>query len=200
MASLSPPRHRSDFEIAIICALSLEADAVEALFDKYWDEDGDRKGKSLGDPNAYTAGVISNHNVVLAHMPGIGKGSAASVASSFRSSFGGIKLALVVGICGGVPNTTNGEEIVLGDIIISDGIVEYDFGKQLPDRFIRKDTLIDSLGRPNAEIRALLTKLKGRRSRKRLQDSISRYLAVLRQELGQESASYFRATANYAVR
>ena len=50
-------------------------------------------------------------------MPGMGKGDAANVASGVRSSFEGIKLALVVGICGGVPNGTDDEkEILLGDV------------------------------------------------------------------------------------
>jgi hypothetical protein len=68
------PKDRDGFEIAIICALRSEADAVEALFDEYWDEDGDRYGKAPGDINAYTTGAVGRHNVVLAYMPGIGKG------------------------------------------------------------------------------------------------------------------------------
>lgn len=36
----------------------------------------------------------------------MGKGSAAGVAASIGSSFLGIELALVVGICGGVPTGT----------------------------------------------------------------------------------------------
>src|SRR6202042_3293853 len=102
MTRPSQPRDRGDFEVAIICALQSEADVVEALFDKFWGDHGEMYGKAPGDPNAYTTGVIGLHNVVLEHMPGIGKGSAAGVASSFRYSFRGIKLSLVVGICGGV--------------------------------------------------------------------------------------------------
>src|ERR1700722_3134837 len=119
MTTPLPPSQRNDFKIAIICALRSEADAVEALFDKFWGDHGEMYGKAPGDPNAYTTGVIGLHNVVLAHMPGIGKGSAAGVASSFRYSFRGIKLSLVVGICGGVPYGTDGEEILLGDVIVS---------------------------------------------------------------------------------
>ena len=44
----------------------------------------------------------------------------------------------------GAPIGTGGEEILLGDVIISTGIIQYDFGRQLPDRFIRKDTLEDT--------------------------------------------------------
>jgi len=57
-------------------------------------------------------------------MPSIGKGNAASVASSFRSSFEGIKLALVVGICGRVPHGTDEEkEILLIDVVISNRLI-----------------------------------------------------------------------------
>ncbi|KAF0638010.1 hypothetical protein FPSE5266_10877 [Fusarium pseudograminearum] len=61
------PKSRDEFEIAIICALALEADAVLTLFDHRWDEDF---GKAYGDPNTYSTGVIGQHNVVLAHLPG----------------------------------------------------------------------------------------------------------------------------------
>ncbi|KAK3947043.1 hypothetical protein QBC32DRAFT_172620, partial [Pseudoneurospora amorphoporcata] len=50
------PNGRSDFEVAIICALRLEFDAVCLLIDKLWDEDGDQYGKVDGDPNIYTIG------------------------------------------------------------------------------------------------------------------------------------------------
>jgi nucleoside phosphorylase len=190
MMAPSPPSHRREFEIAIICALRLEANAVEALFDKFWDDDNHIYGKAFGDPNAYTTGVIGRHNVVLAYMPSMGKVSAASVAANLRSSFEGIRLALVVGICGGVPTGTNDEEILLGDVIISTGLVQYDFGRQLPNMFIMKDTLEDNLGRPNLEIRALLGKLQGYRGQMRLQNSTSDYLVALCQMPGFEKALY----------
>lgn len=181
MPTARRPRSRNEFEIAVICTLRAESDAVEALFDEFWDED-DSYGKAAGDPNAYTAGRIGKHNLVLAYMPGMGTGTAASVAASFRSSFPGIKLGLVVGVCGGVPTKTDdGDEILLGDVIISTGLVQYNFGRQLPDRVVRKDTLLDSLSRPNSEIRAFLAKVAGRRGRARLKDSAFSYLSELYQ-------------------
>ncbi|KAH7231073.1 hypothetical protein BKA59DRAFT_504568 [Fusarium tricinctum] len=176
------PKDRRGFEIAIICALSLEADAVEALFDHDWDDENPPFDKERGDPNAYSTGVIGRHNVVLAYMPGVGKVNAAVVASNCGKSFSGIKLALVVGVCGVVPFKLNEDEIVLGDVIISDGIIQYDFGRQLPDRFARKDTLLDSLGRPNQEIRGILAKLKSLRHRRQLSAKMEEHLDVLRQE------------------
>lgn len=97
----SPPTGRHDFEIAIMCALSLEAEAVAALFDKHWDSKP--YGKAAGDTNTYSFGAIGRHNVVLVHMPNMGKVAAATAAAFLRASFERIRLALVVGICGGVP-------------------------------------------------------------------------------------------------
>ncbi|KAJ5707369.1 hypothetical protein N7488_007170 [Penicillium malachiteum] len=173
------PRTRNDFEIAIICALPLEADAVEALFDEHYDIMGQIYRKQPGDANSYTTGKIGQHNIVLCYMPGIGKGSAASVASSLRVSYTGIKLALVVGICGGVPFPSGGPSIVLGDVIISDSVVEYDFGRQYPDGFRRKSDLKDTLGPPTREIRTFLNRLKTRNMRDRVQHQISHYLEEL---------------------
>jgi nucleoside phosphorylase len=104
-------------------------------------------------------------------MPGIGKASAAAVAANCRASFPNIKLALIVGVCGIVPFRPGSSEIaetVLGDVIISDSVVQYNLGRRLPEEFAAKDTLLDALGRPNTEIRALLAKLRGLYSRKTL--------------------------------
>ncbi|KAH8688177.1 nucleoside phosphorylase domain-containing protein [Ilyonectria robusta] len=175
------PSTRLGFEIAIICALTLEADAVEALFDNYWDdENGPCYDKAPDDPNAYSTGSIGRHNVVLAYMPGMGKASSAAVAANCRASFPNVKLALVVGICGAVPFIPGSNiEVVLGDVIISSGIIEYDLGRQLPERFIRKSTLLESLGRPNIEIRALLAKLQGLRGQAVLKRKMAKYLNQL---------------------
>lgn len=57
-------------------------------------------------------------------MPGIGKVSAAAVTANCSASFPNIKLALVVGVCGVAPFVPGYEdEIMLGDVIISDGVV-----------------------------------------------------------------------------
>lgn len=174
------PSSRRSFEIAIVCALTIEADAVVTLFDQDWD-DGDEADnapydKVHGDPNAYSAGRIGRHDVVVAHMPGMGKANAAAVAANCHISWPGVKLALVVGICGAVPFVSSDhdrDEIILGDVIISNGIIQHDFGWELPE---------NSLRRPNMEIRCLLAKLKGIRDKKKLRDKMARHLERLRQE------------------
>jgi nucleoside phosphorylase len=189
MAHPVPPKNRSGFEIAIICATKVEADAVEASFDKVWDQ---KYLRAPGDTNAYTTGVIGDHNTVLAYMPCIGKGAAGKVAGSFCSSFTGIRLALLVGICGGVPSggADTRKELLLGDVVISNGIVQYDLGRRLPGKFKRKNTLNDNLGRPNMEILKYLEKLQGWMGAKTLKDRMTKYLKALLEEADFEESRY----------
>lgn len=174
--------NRDDFEVAIFCALPLEADAVSALFDTHLDDEGGgtRLEKLPGDRNAYSAGVMGPDKVILVHMPGMGKVSAAIAAATCRLTFPNIKLALVVGICGAVPLTPNGDEIILGDVVISEALVQYDIGRRMPGRFLRKDTLLESLGRPNVELRGILARLRGVRTSEMLSREIAEYMEVLR--------------------
>ena len=187
------PRDRTDFEIAIICALPLEASAVSALFDKRWDDQ--TYGKVPRDSNVYSTGVIGQHNVVLVHMPNMGKVAAATAASCLSISFPNIQLALVVGICGGAPfGNQPSEDIVLGNVVISEGLIQYDLGRQFPNnRFVRKDTPRDNLPRPGPNIRATLAKLQTKQGRSWLQSKTSEYLAILRQELS-DTVTYPGAT------
>ncbi|KAJ0423479.1 nucleoside phosphorylase domain-containing protein [Aspergillus carlsbadensis] len=184
--SIYPAPQDVAFDVAVFCALPLEADAIETLFDYRWDTEGGtvRYNKAYGDPNSYSMGSMGTHNVVLVHMPGMGKSHGAAVAAFCRASFPTIKLALVVGICGGAPTAPDGKVIRLGDVVISSALVQYDFGRMRGDGFVRKDTLLDNLGRPSMEIRSALARLDGRWGRKRLGDEIRRHVGVLVQELG----------------
>jgi nucleoside phosphorylase len=180
MPTHQQPRDRDGFEIAILCALRIEANAVEAMFDEFWDETDDISyWKAVGEPNGYTLGRIGRHNVVLAYMPGMGKSTSASVAASVRASFNSIRLCLVVGICGGVPTGTNGEEILLGDVVISTGIVQFDFGRQHPQGVEVKDALEGNLSNPSPEIRAFLRRIEAGRSHSRLTENTAASLTEL---------------------
>ena len=182
MSKFSRPASYKDYRIAVICALKVESNAVEAMFDDIW-EDGPKYPKLEGDPNAYTPGRIGEHNVVLAYMPGIGKANAAMVAAAFRVSFPGIKLGLVVGICGGTPFIRESPrdprdiDVFLGDIVISTEIVQYDLGCWYSSEFYQFSTIQDSLGRPNPDIRAFLHKMQGLTGLARLEGKIRGYLA-----------------------
>jgi nucleoside phosphorylase len=136
MSTLSLPRNRRDFKVAIICALSLEAENVQSVFDRCWEDKDKQYGKAEGDQNAYSTGVIRRQNVVLAYMPNMSTTSVSAVAASIRSSFPGIQLALVVGICGvALVYVATQKEIVLDNIIISTAVIQYDFSRQYSNRF-----------------------------------------------------------------
>ncbi|KAG9527496.1 purine and uridine phosphorylase, partial [Aureobasidium melanogenum] len=173
------PETRDNFEVAIICALPLEAAAVLDSFDQRYDKNGSKYGKQEGDTNTYSTGRIGQHNVVLAHMPGMGISSAARVASNLQLSFKRIRLALIVGVCGGAPLA---RPMILGDVIISNSVIEFDFGKQYPNCFERKIGLDDMLGRPNPEIRGLLSKFGIPSEREELEKAILQNLKRMQEK------------------
>lgn len=189
-----PPSTRQDFEIAIICALPLEYDAVALLFDQFWDQNGDLYGRASGDHNNYTTGRIGKHNVVLALLPHMGKANAAGAAASIRSSYG-IRLALLVGICGGVPRPRHyDDEILLGDVVISKTVVPYDFGRQYPDKFTRKDTVQGNFSKPSKDVGNLLVTFETNHVLNTLQQRTAYFLKELQTHAGQRKS---RVKYNY---
>ncbi|TLD09815.1 hypothetical protein PspLS_11627 [Pyricularia sp. CBS 133598] len=174
MSSPVSPADRNGFHIAIICALRIESDAVSLLFDEIFER---QYGRENGDSNTYTTGRIGNHAVVLLLLPKIGMEAAAAGARSLQSSYINIKLALLVGVCGALPQIS-GRNAFLGDVIISKSIVNYDLGRQYPDKFVVRSTE-DILGQPNNDIRGLLACLEGEYEFGRLQMSAVAKLASL---------------------
>lgn len=174
------PTCRGDFHVAIICALASEADAVTLLFDEFWDDEGtDPFGRASGDHNFYTTGRIDKHDVVLLDLDGMGTISATSGAAGLRASYNNLKLVLVVGICGGMPKI-EGCEAILGDVVISKTIKQYDYGRQYPQGFKTKDGVEDTLGRAPKDIRNLLATLTKEFERKRLQKRAVQHLEALK--------------------
>lgn len=182
-----PPQTRHGFGVAIMCALPIEATAVKTLLDNKWQ--AAPFGKAPTDTNIYSVGSIGPHRVVVVHMPGMGKVAAATAAANLRTSFQSLKLVLLVGICGGAP-TGSGKapaELLLGDVVVSEGVVQYDLGRRLPgDRFVRKDTPHDNLSKLSLEADALLAKLKT--GQEELHNSVCQHLDALQQQLGSSVA------------
>lgn len=191
MAYPYQPSSRADFYIAIICALPRESDAVALLFDEFWDDDGDTFGRSAGDTNTYTTGRIGKHNVVLAVLPNIGTTTAAAAAASMQSSYTNLRLALLVGICGGIP-TIAGQDALLGDVIVSKTVIQYDYGRLYPGSFQVTNIVEDSLGRANKDVRGLVTSFETELGRERLQEKAATYLLQL-----QDTAARKRRRADY---
>lgn len=123
-----------DYTVAWICALPLEMAAAKLMLDKTHAT----LPQPPQDQNTYVLGEINTHKVVIACLPsGIyGLTSAAVVAAQMLSTFREIRLALMVGIGGGVP-LASGADIRLGDVVVCkpvgtlSGIVQYDYGKAI---------------------------------------------------------------------
>ncbi|KAH1303050.1 hypothetical protein KXX47_008859, partial [Aspergillus fumigatus] len=126
------PGSTNNFNVAIISASQQELTAVKALFDEDYGIVGDISGVHPLDTNAYVAGRIGNHKVILTQISKYGKVFAAKTSFWLSISFPQIRICLVVSTGAGVPCTKDGQEIRLGDVLVSEGIIEYDLGKLLP--------------------------------------------------------------------
>ncbi|KAJ5404417.1 hypothetical protein N7509_004288 [Penicillium cosmopolitanum] len=151
------PRFRRNFLIAIICALPLEYDAAVLLIDEFWDLNGNQYGRADGDRNTYRNGRIGAHNVVLMLLPAMGTAAVAGSAASLRTSYPALQIAFLVGICGGSPGI---QAAFLGDVVISDGVVQYLLGRQYPEGFVMKGISEGNVHAPNKEIRGLIAYFK----------------------------------------
>ncbi|EEA20510.1 hypothetical protein TMatcc_000491 [Talaromyces marneffei ATCC 18224] len=98
-----------DYTIAWICTLPLEMAAAQALLD----EIHHGLPQKPNDNNAYIVGSIEKHNVVIARLPFGDQGNA---TAQLKFSFKSVRLALIVGIGGGVPSERM--DIRLGDVVV----------------------------------------------------------------------------------
>lgn len=171
-----PPKFRDAIDVAIICALPLEVDAVDALFDECYDILEETDEDESRNNHVSTVGRIGRHYVALVQLPGIGKSSAAGVTSSLLLNFTGIRLVLVVGICGGIPFPSKGTELILGDVVIGDSVVEYDFGRRYPAGFKRKG---GEKCNNDRYLKSFVASLKTKKLRNKLQEDISSHLSYL---------------------
>ena len=162
---------------------------MSSVFEEFFDEDGDPYGRAEGDPNIYTTGRIGKHNVVLALLCHMGKAHASSAAASIGRSYTRLRFALLVGICGGVSRVGKDgkDEILLGDVVISKSIVQYDYGRQFSHKFVRKNTAEDNPGKPNKYVRSLVTQLETDRGRWLLQKKTAHFLKELQASAESES-------------
>ena len=192
------PSSRDDFEVAIICALRREYNAVLPLFSELWDQSEDDEdndfGRAGGDTNIYANGRIGNHNVVVVLLRKMGKRAAAGTAAQIAISYTRISLALLIGVCGGIPRYKRDEkenmEILLGDVIISTKVVEFDFGREYPDRIISRNTEEDQPGKPNKNISNLLAALQTDVGSKTFRQKTPEYLQALQDSTRNQPGKY----------
>ncbi|KAI1044531.1 hypothetical protein LB505_011047 [Fusarium chuoi] len=134
-ATSSTAQH--DTYVGIICALPHELAAVRATFDVTLE----KYKKVEGDANCYFTGKIAHHSVVATCLPKMGTNHAASTAKDMSRSYNP-SLCLLVGIGGGVPSDKH--DIRLGDVVVGNSVVQYDFGSETEENFQIKDRLLQS--------------------------------------------------------
>lgn len=148
------------YTVGWICALPIEMSAAVAMLD----ETHQGLPRADEDTNTYTLGRITAHNVAIACLPSgyYGNNNAAAVATNMRRTFPCMRLCLMVGIGGGAPGKA---DIRLGDVVVSEGVLQYDLGKALSEgRFTRTGIM----NRPPQE---LLTAVSNLRARHRIEAS-----------------------------
>ncbi|KAH8888982.1 purine and uridine phosphorylase, partial [Thozetella sp. PMI_491] len=152
------PNDRSSFRVAVLCALSLEFRAMAAALDMDFTKRAYRKrfGKVEGDSNTYKPGRIGDHDVVIIQLPGSGKESAATASALARVSYPNIKLAFVVGVCAGAPKDFKGEDIILGDVLISTHVFQTDHARIHDSGMKPYENVEEVLGRAPKPIRSFL--------------------------------------------
>ncbi|KAF3921785.1 hypothetical protein AA313_de0202529 [Arthrobotrys entomopaga] len=163
------------YTIGWLCALPIELAAAQALLDE---THNDPPFDPLDD-TSYTLGRTGNHNIVIGCLSAgqVGTCSAATIATRMRAKFHNLRVGLMVGIGGGVPSTG---DVRLGDVVVSQpttehgGVIQYDFGKSVPDGFVHTGFL-------NAPPQSLLQALANLQARHfRGNKKMMEYLALTR--------------------
>lgn len=173
-----PPRPNDTYQVGVVCALPKEMAAARVMLDE---EHESLQVKDGQDSNTYVLGQLCGHQIVIACLPAgeYGTTAATTVASDMLRTFTQVRFALMVGIGGGVPNLARGEDIRLGDVVVSQpdgthgGVVQYDLVKDLgPDRLERKGFL----NRPPTVLLTALSSLqaKSKATRQHVTDHVTR--------------------------
>ncbi|KAF4228327.1 hypothetical protein CNMCM8980_010175 [Aspergillus fumigatiaffinis] len=192
------PESTNDFNVAIICASRQELTAVKSLFDEDYGIVGDISGIHPSDTNSYIAGRIGKHRVILTQISKYGKVFAAKTSFWLSISFPQIRICLVVSTGAGIPCTKDGQEIRLGDVLISEGIIEYDLGKLLPGGvFLRKTGPMYDFPPPTGHIARLLNILRRRQAMDTMRERMFEHLDYLQATVGDlEATNYPSAEEN----
>ncbi|PVH97054.1 purine and uridine phosphorylase [Periconia macrospinosa] len=115
------------FTIAIVTALRLEYDALAAALDS----PPEVLPHDLDDPFIFTTGVFAGRNVVISYPAKTGQRDTALAVQFLELKYGKMRLVILLGICAGIPKPPEGDEIFLGDVVISTAVLAYAHGARL---------------------------------------------------------------------
>lgn len=181
----APLLEHDKYRIAVVCTLREEAVAVQSAFDHTFLDQLEQPEVVEGDDNSYSFGVIGRHHVVLAHTRGDkGNIKSSTIAVNLSRSFQRIKLCLLVGTCAIVPmipdedKDEEPQEALMGDVVISNVVKEYSYGKEYPSGFKRIDLLSSVSSRERNEYARQSTPVQARY----LRTQLKRFLLELEQK------------------
>ncbi|KAI4149287.1 MAG: hypothetical protein LQ341_001358 [Variospora aurantia] len=120
---------RAKYTIGWIAPMAIELTPALALLDRI------TTLHVANDSNIYKAGKIGNHHVVMVTLDKIGLGRIPSVAKGMYDSFRNLNYLLLVGLGGGIPDYAHGEQMVLGDVVVSLQVEHLDCGRRTPNGF-----------------------------------------------------------------
>lgn len=126
-----------NIKIGIITALPKECAAVKLLLENveecYFEGKGAGHRFFIGEVKSANGGV---HKIALGQC-GMGNNKASIRAITMQNHFPCIESIIMVGIAGGVPSPNDiSKHIRLGDIVISEGVIQYDFIKETSEKII----------------------------------------------------------------
>ena len=120
---------RAKYTIGWIAPMAIEFTPALALLDRI------TTLHVANDSNIYKAGRIGDHYIVMVTLDKIGLSAIPSVAADMRGSFRHLKHLLLVGLGGGIPEYAQGEQMVLGDVVVSRQVENLDSGRRTPSGF-----------------------------------------------------------------
>ncbi|KAL8841970.1 MAG: hypothetical protein Q9176_002907 [Flavoplaca citrina] len=125
----SSDAERAKYTIGWIAPMAIELTPALALLDRI------TTLHVANDSNIYKAGRIGDHHVVMVTLDRIGLSAIPSVAAGMYASFRNLKHMLLVGLGGGIPDYALGEQMVLGDVVVSRKVEHLDCGRRTPNGF-----------------------------------------------------------------
>jgi len=175
------PKDRSSIQVAAICVLEQEFSAMATALDMDFDEcPGERLGKLPNDTNSYTPGQIGNHDVVIVLLPYTRIEPAIAATASTLLSYPQIKVPFVVGVCGSALKDQEGDDIILGDVIISTYVFHLSYARIVSGGTIEpyKDVAA-TLGRAPKAISSYLLKCQSTYKIQKIQEKFYKYVNAL---------------------
>lgn len=160
----------AEFTVGWICALPLELAAALGMLEEEYDARELRKHPR--DSNQYSLGQIAGHKVVLTCLPSYGNNKAGSAANHMNVTFEHLDFTLMVGIGGGIPSLSTGQDVRLGDVVVSmpsgayGGVIQHDAGKALQNNdFQRTGVLAAPPLRLQSAVRHLMARHESEENR-----------------------------------